>query len=26
MAVVMDFHRQRVNVWFQGILGIGQGR
>jgi hypothetical protein len=26
MAVVMDFHRQRVNVRFQGFLGIGQGR
>ena len=26
MAVVMDFHRQRVNVRFQGLFGIGQGR
>ena len=26
MAVVMDFHRERVNVRFQGLLGIGQGR
>ena len=26
MTVVMDFHRQRVNVRFQGFLGIGQGR
>ena len=23
MAVVVDFHRQRVNVRFQGLLGIG---
>ena len=26
MAVVMDFHRQRVDVRFQSFLGIGQGR
>ena len=24
MAAVMDFHRQRVNVRFQGFLGIGE--
>ena len=26
MAVVMDFHRQRVNVRFERVLGIGKRR
>ena len=26
MAVVVDFHGQRVKVGFERVLGIGQGR